>query len=45
MTVEQWLDQASADAHLRSAHIAAAMVQAGPHLAAAPETHQYTALA
>ncbi|MHB1667172.1 MAG: putative quinol monooxygenase [Thiomonas sp.] len=45
MTVEQWLDQASADAHLRSAHIAAAMVQAGPHLAAAPEIHQYTALA
>ncbi len=45
MTVEQWLDQASADAHMRTAHLAAAMAQAGPHLAAAPEIHRYTALA
>lgn len=44
MTVEQWQDQASADAHLRTPHIAAALSQAGPHLAAAPEIHQFTAL-
>ncbi len=45
MTVEQWLDQASAEAHMRTAHIAAAMAQTGPHLAAPPEIHAYAALA
>jgi quinol monooxygenase YgiN len=44
MTVEQWQDQASADAHLRTPHIAAALTQAGPHLAVPPEIHRYNAL-
>jgi quinol monooxygenase YgiN len=36
-TVEQWRDQASVDAHMSTAHVAAAIVAAGPLFAAPPE--------
>lgn len=36
-TVEQWVDQASVDGHMKSAHIGAAIAAAGPMFAAPPE--------
>ncbi|MBS0374488.1 MAG: antibiotic biosynthesis monooxygenase [Proteobacteria bacterium] len=35
-TVERWADLAAVDAHLRSAHVGAALAAAGPLLRAAP---------
>lgn len=36
-TVEQWSDQESVDAHMKSAHVGAAIAAAGPMFTAAPE--------
>lgn len=36
-TVEQWTDQASVDAHMKTPHIGAALTAAGPMFAAPPE--------
>ena len=36
-TVEQWADQASADAHMATPHVGAAIAAAGPMFAAPPE--------
>jgi len=40
-TVERWQDQAAADAHLLSPHVAAVFVVAMPLLAAEPEIEAY----
>ena len=42
ITIECWRDQADADAHLASPHVAAALAQAGPMLADAPMIRTYT---
>ena len=36
-TVEQWTDKASADAHMATPHVGAAIAAAGPMFAAPPE--------
>lgn len=36
-TVEQWTDQATADAHMATPHVGAAIAAAGPMFAAPPE--------
>ena len=36
-TVEQWADQASADSHMSTAHVGAAIAAAGPMFAVPPE--------
>ncbi|MBL8416490.1 MAG: antibiotic biosynthesis monooxygenase [Propionivibrio sp.] len=41
VTVEQWADQAAADAHLATPHVAAAMARAGDFLAQAPLIHRF----
>lgn len=43
-TVEQWVDQASADAHMTTPHVGAAIAAAGPLFAAAPEIVAYRKL-
>jgi quinol monooxygenase YgiN len=43
-TVEQWVDQASADGHMTTAHVGAAIAAAGPLFAAAPEIVAYRKL-
>jgi len=45
VTVERWRDQAAADAHLASAHVAAAIALAGELLAQAPLIHRFRAIA
>ncbi|HNH91704.1 MAG TPA: putative quinol monooxygenase [Accumulibacter sp.] len=45
VTVEQWRDQAAADAHLASAHVAAAIALASELLAQAPLIHRFRAIA
>ncbi len=41
--VEEWKDRAALDAHSKSAHLQAALAQAGPFIAGAPEIREYTA--
>ena len=41
VTVELWRDQADADAHMTSPHVAAAITTVGSLLAQAPEIHRY----
>ena len=36
-TVEQWTDQAAVDAHMKTAHVGAAIAAAGPMFTAPPE--------
>ncbi len=36
-TVEQWTDQAAADAHMKTVHVGAAITAAGPMFSAPPE--------
>ena len=43
-TIEQWRDQAAADAHLKTAHVGAAFEAATPLLAASPEILAYDKL-
>ena len=43
-TVEQWTDQAGADAHLKTAHVGAAIAAAGPMFTAAPEILAFSQL-
>ena len=40
-TIEQWLDQTAADAHLLTPHVAKAVAAAGPLFAGAPEIESY----
>ncbi len=44
-TVEQWQDEAAANAHMTTPHIGAAIAAAGPLFAAPPEILAYTKLA
>lgn len=44
VTVEQWSDQAAADAHLASAHVATAIALAGELLAQPPLIHRFSQL-
>ena len=39
VTIERWRSEADVAAHMQSAHIAAALVAAGEHLAEAPGIH------
>lgn len=41
VTVEQWADQAAADAHLATPHVAAAIARVGEMLAQAPLIHRF----
>ncbi len=41
VTVEQWRDQAAAEAHLATPHVAAAIALAGDLLAQAPLIHRF----
>jgi quinol monooxygenase YgiN len=41
-TVEQWSDEAAADAHMTAPHVAAAIAAAAPLLAAPPEILSFT---
>ncbi|WP_300452559.1 putative quinol monooxygenase [Accumulibacter sp.] len=41
VTVEQWTDQAAADAHLASPHVAAALARATDLLAQPPQIHRF----
>ena len=41
-TVEQWLGAADIDAHMKTAHVAAAIATAGPMFAVAPEIVTFT---
>ncbi|MGH6637504.1 MAG: putative quinol monooxygenase, partial [Polaromonas sp.] len=43
-TVEQWKDQAAADAHMTMPHVGAAIAAAGALFAAPPEIVAYTKL-
>ena len=43
-TVEQWTDQAAADAHMTTPHVGAAIAAAGALFAAPPEILAYTQL-
>ena len=45
VTVEQWADAASVDAHMASPHVAAALAGAADLLAAAPNIRSYTRVA
>ncbi len=40
-TVEEWRDAGCADAHMKTAHVAAAFAVAGPLLAMAPEIQAF----
>ena len=42
VTIEHWADQAAADAHLATPHVAAAFARAGDLLAQPPVIHRYT---
>ena len=42
VTVEQWSDQAAADAHLATPHVATAITLASELLAQAPLIHRFT---
>lgn len=42
VTMEQWTDQAAADAHMATAHVAAAIAKAGSLLAQPPLIHRFT---
>lgn len=44
LTQEVWVDEAAAQAHMRTPHVADAIGQAGPLLAAAPEIFPCRAL-
>ncbi len=44
-TVEQWVDQAAADAHMGTPHVGAAIAAAGPLFAAPPEIVAWSQLA
>ena len=41
VTVERWIDQAAADAHMATPHVAAAIERAGELLAEAPRIHRF----
>ena len=43
-TVEQWADQAAVDAHMKTAHVGAAIAAAGPMFTAAPEILAFSQL-
>ena len=43
-TVEQWIDQAAADAHMATPHVGAAIAAAGPMFAAPPEILAFSKL-
>ena len=43
-TVEQWTDQAAADAHMSTAHVGAAIAAAGPMFALPPDILSFTKL-
>lgn len=45
VTVEQWRDQAAADAHLNSAHVASVIGRASGLLAQTPLIHRFRQLA
>ena len=45
VTIEHWADQAAAEAHLATPHVAAAFAKAGELLAQAPVIHRYTRIA
>lgn len=45
VTVEQWSDQAAADAHLNSAHVASVIERASGLLAQTPLIHRFRQLA
>ncbi|MFC5475765.1 putative quinol monooxygenase [Paraherbaspirillum soli] len=45
VTVELWMDQAAAEAHLASPHVMAALTKADDLLAQLPEIRRYTRLA
>jgi quinol monooxygenase YgiN len=45
VTIEHWADQAAADAHLATPHVAAAFARAGDLLAQPPVIHRYTRIA
>lgn len=45
VTVEQWRDQAAADGHLQTPHVAAAIHSAAALLAQPPLIHRFRALA
>jgi quinol monooxygenase YgiN len=44
VTVESWADQAAADAHMTTPHLAKAFAKAGPLLAAPPQIQRFTQL-
>jgi quinol monooxygenase YgiN len=43
-TVERWVDQASVDGHMKSAHVSAAIAAAGPMFATPPEILSFVQL-
>lgn len=45
VTVESWMDQAAADRHLTTPHIAEAFAKAGALLAGAPLIHRFVEVA
>jgi len=45
VTVEQWANQAAADAHLATSHVAMAIAKAGELLARAPLIHRFARVA
>jgi len=45
VTIEHWADQATADAHLATPHVAVALAKAGDLLAQPPVIHRYTQIA
>lgn len=45
VTIELWADQAAADAHMATPHVAAAIARAGALLAAPPLIHRFVTLA
>ena len=45
VTVEQWSNQAAADAHMGTAHVAAAISKAGELLALPPLIHRFAPVA
>ena len=45
VTIEQWSDQAAADAHISTPHVAAAISKAGELLALPPLIHRFAPVA
>jgi quinol monooxygenase YgiN len=45
VTIERWTDQAAADAHMVTPHVAEAIAKAGTLLAQPPLIHRYAQLA